>query len=113
MLTGVERYDFALFSLFWYLIPFMGARLVRAPFSERIKQSAAVYMVMVLPFFLLGWGNFSNRYLLVPLVPASLMVAAMVCHSMTPLLRHPVLLRGGLVIDAGVFCFYVTHMIIV
>lgn len=107
------RYDFALFALFWYLLPFMASRLVHAPFSERIKQSAAVYMVMVLPFFLLGWGNFSNRYLLVPWVAASFLVAAMVCHSRTPLLRHPVLLRGGLVAAGGVFCFYVTHTIMI
>ena len=107
------RYDFALFALFWYLLPFMASRLVYSPFSERIKQSTAVYMVMVLPFFLLGWGNFSNRYLLVPWVAASFLVAAMVCHSRTPLLRHPVLLRGGLVMASGVFCFYVTHMIII
>lgn len=107
------RFDFALFSLFWYLLPFMVSRLVHAPFAERIKQSTAVYMVMVLPFFLLGWGNYSNRYLLVPWVAASFMVAAMVCHSRTPLLRHPVLLRGGLVMASGVFCFYVTHMIMI
>ncbi len=107
------RYDFALFSVFWYLLPFAASRLVHEPFSERIKQSAAVYMAMVLPFLVLGWGNFSNRYLLVPWLAASFMVAAMACHSRTPLLRHPVLLRGALVLASGVFCFYVTHMIIV
>jgi len=107
------RYDFALFSLFWYLVPFMASRLVQTPFSERIKQSAAVYMVMVLPFLLLGWGNYSNRYLLVPWVAASFMVAAIACHARTPLLRHPVLLRCGLVAAGGIFCFYVTHVIII
>lgn len=107
------RYDFALFSLFWYLLPFMLSRIVQAPFSERIKQSAAVYMVMVLPFFLLGWGNFSNRYLLVPWVAASFMVAAMACHSRTPLLRHPVVLRIGLVMASGVFCCLVAYQVIV
>lgn len=107
------RYDFALFSLFWYLLPFMVSRIVQSPFSERIKQSTAVYMVMVLPFFLLGWGNYSNRYLLVAWVFASFMVAAIVCHARTPLLRHPVLLRCGLVAAGGIFCFYVTHAIII
>jgi hypothetical protein len=107
------RYDFALFSLFWYLLPFMASRLVRAPFSERIKQSASVYMVMVLPFFLLGWGNFSNRYLLAPWVAASFLVAAMVCHSRTPLLRHPILLRAGLLAASGVFCCYVAYQVII
>lgn len=107
------RFDFALFSMVWFLLPFMASRLVQAPYSERIKQSAAVYMVMVLPFFLLGWGNYSNRYLLVPWIAASFLVAAMICHARTPLLRHPVLLRGGLVMAGGAFCFYVTHMIMI
>lgn len=107
------RYDFALFSLFWYLLPLMVSRIVQSPYGERIKQSTAVYMVMVLPFLLLGWGNYSNRYLLVPWVAASFMVAAIACHSRTPLLRHPLLLRCGLVAAGGIFCFYVTHMIII
>jgi hypothetical protein len=107
------RYDFALFSLFWYLFPFMTSRLVQAPFSEHIKRSTAVYMVMVLPFFLLGWGNFSNRFLLMPWIAASFLVAAMVCHSRTPLLRHAVLLRGGLVAATGIFCCLVAYQVII
>jgi hypothetical protein len=107
------RLDFAVFSLFWYVLPFVAARLVQSPFSERIRESTAVYMAMVLPFLLLGWGNYSNRYLLVPWVAVSYMVAAMACHARTPLLRHPVLLRCALVMAGGVFCFYVNHLIIV
>ena len=110
--SGV-RLDFAVFSLFWYLVPYLGSRLVREPFSSRIKQSASVYMVMVLPFFVLGWGNYSNRLLLAPWVAVSLMMAAMLCNARTPILRHPLLLRVGLVIASGVFCFYVTRGIMV
>ncbi|MFC5436374.1 EpsG family protein [Rhodanobacter umsongensis] len=107
------RYDFALFSLFWYLLPFIASRTIRSPFSERIKQSAAVYMAMVLPFFLVGWGNYSNRYLLPPWVAASFIVAAVFCFSRVPLLRHPLLLRGGLVFACGVFSFYVIHQVMI
>jgi hypothetical protein len=107
------RLDFAVFSLFWYLLPFLASRLVRAPFDERIKHSAAVYMTMVLPFLAVGWGNYSNRYLLVPWVAASFIVAAMACHSRLAVLRHPLLLRLALIPASGVFCYYVLHMVLI
>ena len=107
------RIDFAVFSIFWYLLPLLMSGLVRKPFSTRIKDSAAVYMVMLLPFFVLGWGNFSNRYLLPAYLATSLIVAAIFVHSRISLLRNPLLLRVGLVISCAVFCFYVTHRVIV
>lgn len=107
------RLDFAVFALFWYLLPFLASRLVREPFNERIKQSASVYMTMVLPFLAVGWGNYSNRYLLVPWVAASFIVAAMACHSRLPALRHPLVLRLALIPASGVFCYYVLHMVLI
>ena len=107
------RLDFAAFSLFWYLLPFLASRLVREPFDERIKQSAAVYMTMVLPFLAVGWGNYSNRYLLVPWVAASFIVAAMACHSRLSALRHPLVLRLALIPASGVFCYYVLNMVLI
>ena len=107
------RLDFAAFSLFWYLLPFLAGRLVHEPFDERIKQSAAVYMTMVLPFLAVGWGNYSNRYLLVPWVAASFIVAAMACHSRLPALRHPLLIRLALIPASGVFCYYVLHLVLI
>jgi hypothetical protein len=107
------RIDFAVFSIFWYLLPLMMSRLVREPFRQRIKDSTAVYTVMLLPFFVLGWGNFSNRYLLPAYLATSLIVAAIFFHSRISLLRNPVLLRGGLLVSCGVFCYYVAHQVIV
>jgi hypothetical protein len=107
------RLDFAVFSLFWYLLPFVAARLVREPFDERIKRSAAVYMAMVLPFLAVGWGNYSNRYLLVPWVAASFIVAAMACHSRLPVLRHQLLIRLALIPASGLFCYYVLHTVLI
>lgn len=107
------RIDFAVFSIFWYLLPLVMARLVREPFRTRIKESTAVYMVMLLPFFVLGWGNFSNRYLLPAYLATSLIVAAIFYHSRLPLLRNPLLIRLGLVISCCVFFYYVTHQVIV
>lgn len=102
------RLDFAVFSIFWYLLPFVAARLLREPYGERIRQGAAVYLVMLLPFFAVGWGNYSNRYLLAPWISVSFVVAAMLYHARTPLLRHPLLLWTGLLASSGVFVYYVS-----
>lgn len=106
------RVDFAVFSIFWYVLPYMVSRLVRTPFSERVKRSASIYLVLVLPFFLVGWGNYSNRYLLPAWLSASLIAAAILCYSRVSILRNPLLLRGGLVVASAVFTYYVTHMVI-
>lgn len=110
--SGV-RVDFAIFSIFWYLLPFLMARMVRSPFSARIKDSTAVYLVMLLPFFSVGWGNFSNRYLLSAYLAASLIVAAIFFHSRLSILRNPVLLRMAFVVSCAVFYYYVKHQVIV
>lgn len=110
--SGV-RIDFAAFSIFWYFLPFMLSSVVREPFSTRLKDSTAVYLVMLLPFFALGWGNFSNRYLLSAYMAISLMVAAIFFYSRLPFLRNPILLRGGLLIACAVFYYYVVHQVLV
>ncbi|WP_424683469.1 EpsG family protein [Frateuria sp. YIM B11624] len=106
------RLDFAVFSLFWYVLPFVVAPLVREPVRERINRSTAVYLVLMLPFFAVGWGNFSNRYLLPAWLSVSLILAAICCDNRFSPLRNPVVLRMGLVGAAGVFCYYVTHGIV-
>lgn len=110
--TGV-RLDFAVFSLFWYLLPFIVAPLVREPVRDRINRSTAIYLVLMLPFFAVGWGNFSNRYLLPAWLSASLMLAAICCDNRLSPLRNPIVLRMGLVAACGVFYFYVTRGIVV
>ncbi|RUL72702.1 EpsG family protein [Dyella choica] len=110
--SGV-RIDFAVFSIFWYLLPYLFAGIVRKPFSTRLKDGTAVYLVMVLPFFVVGWGNFSNRYLLSSYLAISLMVAAILFHSRLSILRNPILLRMGLVISCAVFYYYVVNQVIV
>jgi hypothetical protein len=110
--SGV-RIDFAAFSIFWYVLPFLMAPMVRKPFDKRIKDSTAVYLVMLLPFFMVGWGNFSNRYLLPAYLAASLMVAATFCFSRFSVMRNPILLRGGLIVACAAFFYYVTNQVIV
>ena len=110
--TGV-RIDFAVFSIFWYMLPYVLAPLVRAEYREKIKESAAVYLVMTLPFFAVGWGYFSNRYLLPAWLSASLILAAMLVHSRLALLRNPLLLRFGLILSCAAFYYYVSNEILI
>ncbi|MEI7035746.1 EpsG family protein [Fulvimonas yonginensis] len=110
--SGV-RLDFAVFSLFWYLLPYALAPLVHQPVRENIKRGTAVYLVLMLPFFAVGWGNFSNRFLLPAWLSVSLLLAAVCCDSRVAPLRNPLVLRMGLVAACGVFYFYVTRGIVV
>jgi hypothetical protein len=68
---------------------------------------------MQLPFFAIGWGYFSNRYLLPGWLAVSLVLAAMACHSRLALVRNPLLIRVGLVASCAVFYFYVTRGIVI
>ncbi|MCX7513928.1 EpsG family protein [Frateuria sp. STR12] len=106
--TGV-RLDFAVFSLFWYLLPYGLAPLVHEPARQRIKDGTAIYAVMLLAFFAVGWGNFSNRYLLSSWLSVSLVLAAICCNSRLTPLRNPLLIRIGLIAASGVFYLYVSH----
>lgn len=110
--SGV-RVDFAVFSIFWYLLPHMFAPLVRESQRETIVQSAAVYLVMVLPFFAVGWGSYSNRFLLPAWLSASLIVAAILCYSRLTVLRNPLLIQAGLLGACVALYYYVSHGIVV
>lgn len=110
--SGV-RIDFAVFSIFWYALPLLLAPLVRSEYRERIKDSTAVYLVMLLPFFAVGWGYFSNRYLLPAWMATSLILAAILCHSRIAPLRNPLLIRLGLLAACPVFYYYVSNVIVI
>jgi hypothetical protein len=107
------RVDFALFSVAWYLVPTLGLRLVRAPLRERLRESTSVYLVLLLPFFAVGFGNFSNRYLLPAWLTASLLLAAMLCHSRLAPLRSRLVLQFGLLASCPVFAYFVDNGIII
>lgn len=107
------RLDFAVFSAFWYWLPHLLSPLIREPWRERIMRSTAIYLVMLMPFFVIGWGYFSNRYLLPAWLAVSLVLAAVLCHSTIALLRSPTLIRAGMVGACGVFYWLVTHYIVI
>lgn len=110
--SGV-RLDFALFSIFWYVVPHLLAPLVKAEYREELLHGAAVYLVMVLPFFAVGWGSYSNRFLLPAWLSVSLILAALLCFNRVPLFRSPLLIRFGLLASCVVFFFYVKHSVVI
>lgn len=110
--SGV-RVDFAVFSLFWFLLARLALPLVRTPLRDAVRDSTSVYLVMLLPFFAVGWGFFSNRYLLPAWLSASLMLAAVVRFNRIPALRHPLTIGLGLLASCAVFAYYVTHGVVV
>lgn len=110
--SGV-RIDFAVFSIFWYALPYLLSPMVRERYRGPIKDSTAVYLVMLLPFFSIGWGFFSNRYLLPAWLSVSLILAAVLCHNRVALLRHPLMVRMGLVASCAVFYVLVTNVIVI
>ncbi len=110
--SGV-RIDFAVFTIFWYLLPHFLAPLVQAQWRQRILDSTSVYLVMSLPFFLIGWGFFSNRYLLPAWLAVSMILAAVLCHARIAPLRNPLLIRAGLLASCGVFYIYVSRGIVI
>ncbi|WP_141452825.1 EpsG family protein [Pseudoxanthomonas sp. z9] len=110
--SGV-RIDFAVFTIFWYLLPHFLAPLVQAQWRQRILDSTSVYLVMSLPFFLIGWGFFSNRYLLPAWLAVSMILAAVLCHARFAPLRNPLLIRVGLLASCGVFYIYVSRGIVI
>lgn len=110
--SGV-RVDFAVFTGFWYLLVHMLAPLVQAQWRQRVLDSANVYLVMVLPFFMIGWGFFSNRYLLPGWLSVSMILAAVLCHTRIAPLRNPLLVRCGLLASCLVFFVLVSRGLVI
>jgi hypothetical protein len=81
------RLDFAAFSVLWYLIPYLAGSTVRASVREKIRETTSTYLILLLPFFAIGWGAYSNRFLLPAWLAASLMVAAIVCGNRNRAMR--------------------------
>lgn len=110
--SGV-RIDFAVFTAFWYVLLHGLAPLMREPWRQRILDSTSVYLVMVLPFFLIGWGFFSNRYLLPGWLAISIILAAVLCHARIAPLRNPLFIRCALLASCLVFYVFVHRNIVI
>lgn len=58
------RWDFTLFSLFLALIPYLIYRyLVIDKFKDGLVAALKIYLLLLIPFFLLGYAAFSDRFL--------------------------------------------------
>jgi hypothetical protein len=68
---------------------------------------------MVLPFFMIGWGFFSNRYLLPGWLAVSMILAAVLCHARIAPLRNPLVLRCGLLASCLVLYVLVSRGLVI
>lgn len=71
------RYDFLLFSLAPLLIGIVVYAQSRSNlFKERVRAICEIYAILLIPFLLLGWGGYSDRYafsawMLLPVIGAT------------------------------------------
>jgi len=106
------RIDFAAFSFFWYAITYVLAPLICKNVRDKIMVANSIYLTMLLPFFLVGFGNYSNRLLVPAWLSASLIIASCIYNCRIALLRHPVFLWIWLCVSCTVFYYFVTNEII-
>ncbi len=107
------RIDFALFSMLWYVLPYLSKSFVKNDIFLKITQSTNIYAALLLPFFAIGFGFFSNRYLLPAWLASSMWLAAVICGSRLSILRGSLFINAGLVGSCCVFFYYVTNMVII
>ena len=62
---------------------------------------------------MIGWGYFSNRYLLPAWMAMSLILASACCYSRIAPLRHPLVLGAGLLASCGVLYVFVSRGIVI
>jgi len=79
--SGV-RYDFLLFSLFWAIFTFtFNLFLVKEQYQKVVELCLKIYVILLIPFLLFGFANFSNRYVYSAWLFAAIMVATTVYFS--------------------------------
>ncbi len=108
-----SRLDFALFSMFWFALPFFVGRVLNQGVNVRIQESMRIYLVMLLPFFAVGFGNFSNRFLLPAWMSMSIILASMICDTRILQLRNAWTVYLSLFVGAGAFVYFVQHEVLI
>lgn len=71
--TSGVRMDFLLFSVGWFVLGLVASKYIVPPIYRPLYEDVVnLYGVFLIPFFLFGWGNYSDRLLFVPwqLIPA-------------------------------------------
>lgn len=92
------RIKFALFSLFFYLVPYLWSKLSYSQYRTEIKDSINIYAIMMIPFFCFGWGHYSSRFAMTAWFAIAFIVASLIVSS-----RIKVINNSG-VIGASLFC---------
>lgn len=99
-----NRFDFAFFTIFSGLMFFIIAKyLLNGLSQKKFLQLLKIYWILTIPFFLLGFGSFSDRYLLPAWLYLSVLMAVFFIFSI-----H----KSGAVIRSIYFLFLTASIII-
>ncbi|PCJ31245.1 MAG: hypothetical protein COA90_06660 [Gammaproteobacteria bacterium] len=79
--SGV-RYDFLLFSLFWVFVVFLFSTFwVKEQYQQIVELCLKIYLLLLIPFLLFGFANFSNRYVYPAWLFLGIMIPVTVYYS--------------------------------
>jgi len=107
------RLDFAVVSIVFLLSLIISVKLVRPDFRQKARLVISVYSVLLIPFFLVGFGNFSNRFLLPAWLSLSLIAASVVCCTSSRLVTRTGAIGLGLSISSMTFALLVANGVVV
>jgi len=57
--------DLFIYSIFWFLLFAAGERFIHVGHLERWRIVVRMYGILLMPYFILGFGGFSNRFALI------------------------------------------------
>ena len=76
------RLDFLFFSLFWAILTlFFNHFWVKEQYQKVVVLCLKIYVILLIPFLLFGFANFSNRYVYPAWLFAAIMIATSVYFS--------------------------------
>lgn len=107
--SGV-RFDFLMFSWFWVVF-FLAVSVFFLKSEQRrsFRHLVKIYLILLIPFLLFGFGNYSNRYLYPAWLFLPFIMGGLIGTLRFSLTGASVVLPGVLVVSCSVFIWMVNH----
>lgn len=107
--SGV-RFDFLVFSWFWVVFFWAVSVFFLKPEQRRsFRLLVKIYLILLIPFFLFGFGNYSNRYLYPAWLFLPFIMGGLIGTLRFSVRGASVVLPGVLVASCSVFIWMVNH----
>lgn len=98
------RYDFLIFSLFPIaLSSFMKFAFKSSLFTSRIDSLERIYLLFLMPFLMVGWGGFSDRYLLNAWLFFPILIAMVAARFISA--KGVIFMFGMVLASAGIYAY--------